>query len=94
MKNAIIYTDENEIKALIADAVQSVIDAQIIRPKNYYSNTDVCKLLHIAPATLRKLRKDGLIEWDKVSGRVVFQQEYIQKMIDTKSVPTFKGLPK
>jgi hypothetical protein len=49
--------------------------------ERWMDNQDVCLLLNISPRTLRTLRDDGLLGFSRISRKIYYKPEDVEKMI-------------
>lgn len=54
--------------------------------KKWIKSKEVRKLLNISPGTLQNLRNSGTIPFSKLGGSILYDPEWIQKVIESKRV--------
>jgi len=50
--------------------------------EKYFTNIDLCKFLHMSKRTLQEYRDDGKIAYIQISGKILYKESDILKLLD------------
>lgn len=85
MAGIIVQITEEEFKAYLDAAVQKTLD-NYVPPKNdveYLTRKEVAKKLRISLPTLHKNVSKGVLNPQRVSGRVLFRKDEIEALLSS-----------
>ncbi len=88
MKNLVLFTEEefNELKAKL-DLLIEFSRCQIgIKEKEWLSNEDVMKLLHIGKSTLQNYRNCGKIKFSQVGRKIIYNYSDIKLFLEKNKI--------
>ena len=57
--------------------------------EKYLTNSDLCKFLHISQRTLLEYRETRKIGYYKISGKILYKESDIIKMLEENYIPSF-----
>ena len=91
MTSNFIMLQEGELKALITEIVQEVLDGhkpveQAPFEEEYYTRDQVCDHLHVSATKLWRMEKDGDITAYKVGRRSLYSKKAVDELIKSKIV--------
>jgi hypothetical protein len=88
MPATIITTDDlRDFKLELLDDIKKLLSKQAQgKLKKYLKSSELMDLLPISPGTLQNLRTNGTLPYSKVGGKILYDSEEIQKVMDDNRV--------
>lgn len=86
----LLFERINELLDLIKEAF--VNNSPTLNGERYLTNNDVANMLHISLRTLQDWRDNGRIAYIQISGKVLYKESDVRRLLDENYYSEFKSI--
>lgn len=83
-KNATVTKEFTETLNRLVIIIRKALEERKpeLNGEKFLTNTDISKLLHISQRTLQEYRDNGIISYIKISGKILYKESDILKLLE------------